>query len=311
MIQAKLIVRIRLGLLSGVAMLAFTGCVSEHPVDPRASILLSPDSLAAHLDDPDLVLLHVGDSAAYLAEHIPGARWITRDAVSRPRSEDAEELTLELPDPVALQEVLRRVGISDDSRVVVYFEGNRLSRATRILFTLEWAGLWGRVALLDGGLDAWKASGLPLTNEVPTVEPGNVTVRPRDDLVVDASWVEAHAATSAYALVDGRAREFFVGEREDRGKAGHIPGAGSLPGTELTVDSLRLQSPEELTRLFQEAGVEPGDTVVAYCHIGQFATLVMFAAQTLGHAVKLYDGAFQDWALRDLPVDTVTSVVSR
>jgi thiosulfate/3-mercaptopyruvate sulfurtransferase len=104
-------------------------------------------------------------------------------------------------------------------------------------------------------------------------------------------------------LVDARAQVVFDGVREDRGKAGHIPGAGSTPYGEFVDDELMFKSATEIQSIFEAAGVKRGDTVVAYCHIGQYATLAMFAARTLGYEVKLYDGAFQDWAARDLPVE--------
>jgi thiosulfate/3-mercaptopyruvate sulfurtransferase len=88
------------------------------------------------------------------------------------------------------------------------------------------------------------------------------------------------------------------------GRKGHIAGAVSIPFTSVFNDSLRLRSPAELRTIFERAGVAPGDTVVAYCHIGQQATAVVFAARVLGHPVRLYDGSFQDWARRpDFPVE--------
>ena len=89
-----------------------------------------------------------------------------------------------------------------------------------------------------------------------------------------------------------------------RSRKGHIAGAKSLPFSEVTDDNGRLKSADQLTSLFTKAGVGPKDTVVAYCHIGQQATAVLFAARTLGHPVLLYDGSFQDWAGRpELPVE--------
>ena len=76
--------------------------------------------------------------------------------------------------------------------------------------------------------------------------------------------------------MDGRARAFYDGVRSDSQKSGHIPGAGSVPWTELVDESLRLKPVAELRQVFAAAGVKPGDTVVAYCHIGQYATMVMF-----------------------------------
>ena len=77
---------------------------------------------------------------------------------------------------------------------------------------------------------------------------------------------------------------------------GHIAGAHSVPSTSVTDDQLKVRSAEELAAIFAKAGVQPDDTVIAYCHIGQQATVVLFAARTLGHPVLLYDGSFEDWS---------------
>jgi len=117
--------------------------------------------------------------------------------------------------------------------------------------------------------------------------------------------VQAHEQAAGYHLVDARAPAFLDGVREDRCVAGHIPGAGNVYWTTLIdEESLLLHSPAELRELFAAAGVKDGDTVVGYCHIGQYATLMLFAARLLGHDVLLYDGAFQDWATRGLPAET-------
>jgi thiosulfate/3-mercaptopyruvate sulfurtransferase len=258
--------------------------------------------LAAQLDDPNLVILHVGDSADYEAEHIPGAHYVTRDQVSRPRSEDPDDLILELPEPDDLEQLLEGLGVSDDSRIVVYWGSEWVSPTTRVVFTLHWAGLGEQTVMLDGGIEAWKAAGYEVTDVVPLAGSGVLSLRPRSELVVDADWVSQRSGQRGYALVDARSREYFTGEREGRVKTGHIPNAGSTHWRELVDDSLLLKSADELVQEFAAAGVEPGDTVVAYCHIGQYATVAMFAARTLGHDVLLYDGAFQDWAARDLPV---------
>lgn len=259
----------------------------------------------ARLDDPNLVLLHVGPEDEYATEHIAGAVLVGREDFSHPSSHGDGALVLELPEPEAFQSALRAAGVNEDSRIVVYWGGEWVTPTARVVFTLDWAGLGDRTSLLDGGLDAWKAAGLDVTGDVRSPAAGDVVVRPRPELVVGADYVEAHAAADGFQVVDARSAGHFDGVQEDRGKAGHIPGAGSVPWTSLIdEETLLLHPPERLRELFAAAGVEEGDTVVGYCHIGQYATLMLFAARTLGHEVTLYDGAFQDWAQRDLPVET-------
>jgi thiosulfate/3-mercaptopyruvate sulfurtransferase len=82
------------------------------------------------------------------------------------------------------------------------------------------------------------------------------------------------------------------------GKRGHIPGAINIPFSEIA-DSQLMIDRDRVSKLFDQAGIKPNDTIVGYCHIGQQATAMLFAARLLGHEVRLYDGSFQDWAVND------------
>ena len=289
-----------------VLAIAVVALAAAAPARAQTSdLLVSADWLASRLGSGDLVILHVGPEDEFAAEHIPGAVLISTMEFSHPNSHGDGPLILELPEAEAFQSALRSRGVSDDSRIVVYWGGEWVTPTARAVFTLDWAGLGDRTSLLDGGLTAWKAGGHPVSSEPSTPAPGDVTIRPREDLVVDAEWVREHGAASGYQIIDARAPAFFDGVREDRGVPGHIPGAGSVHWTTLIdEESLLLHPVDRLRELFGAAGVEPGDTVVGYCHIGQYATLMLFSARLLGHDVVLYDGAFQDWAARDLPTET-------
>jgi thiosulfate/3-mercaptopyruvate sulfurtransferase len=209
---------------------------------------------------------------------------------------------LSLPEPEAFQEALRSIGVNESSRIVVYWSDERVTAASRALFTLDWAGLGDRASLLDGGFGAWKAAGFEVEESVPVAEPGNVTIQPRDEMIVDAEWVQTELPADGYQLVDARAAAFFDGVREDRGVPGHIASAGSIPWTSLLdEETMKLHPEEKLRELLNDAGVSPGDTVVGYCHIGLFTTLALLSARLLGHEVLLYDGSFEDWAGRELP----------
>ena len=88
-------------------------------------------------------------------------------------------------------------------------------------------------------------------------------------------------------------------------KTGHIDGAVSVPYVSLVDENQQLKPKADLEAAFAKAGVKPGDTVIGYCHIGQQATATLFAARSLGYPVLLYDGSFEDWSRRNLPVTTV------
>ncbi|MET0395425.1 MAG: rhodanese-like domain-containing protein [Longimicrobiaceae bacterium] len=270
----------------------------------RERMLVSGEWLARHLRDPGLVLLHVGERAEYDREHIPGARFVTLGDVSTPHPQGDDGLHLQMLPAAELRERLAALGVSDGSRVVLYYGGDWVSPTTRVFFALDHAGLGAQTSVLDGGMQAWKREGRPVTAEVPRSAAGRLAARPARDLVVDAEWVRTHRGRPGVVLVDGRAAAFYDGVQAGGGRSGHIPGARSIPFTEITDERLAVRSPAELDALFRRAGAKPGDTVVGYCHIGQQATAVLFAARTLGYDVRLYDGSFEDWDRRaDLPVE--------
>lgn len=258
--------------------------------------------LTAHLHDRNLVLLQVGPKDAYEKQHIAGARPMTMNDVIRPMKHDMgdSEIMVELPDTATLRTKLESFGISDDSRVVLYFASDQvLSATTRVLFTFDYLGLGDRTSLLDGGLPAWVSAGKPVTSEVPAAPaPGHLTPRPAKNSVADVELVKSVSAHPGYRLVDARSAVYYNGTEPTYNKSGHIPGAANIPFTELFTDKL-LFDKNRAAKLFEQAGIRPGDTVVAYCHIGMQATAVIMAARELGHPAMLYDGSFQDWAVNN------------
>lgn len=269
----------------------------------RDSMIVSTEWLAKHLNDKSLVLLQVGEKKEYDAAHIPGAQFIQTSDISTPRGQG---LNLELPSVEQLKTTFERFGVTDKSRVVVYFSKDWVTPTSRVYFTLDYLGLGDRTSILDGGLPAWQAEHRPVTTEVRAVWMGSFTPHPNAKLVVDASWVSANLNTPGVAILDARDAKFYSGaEAGMMPRAGHIPHAKSIPFSTLVDDSTnRFKNAETLRALFTSAGVKSNDSVATYCHIGQQASLLYFVSRYLGYDAHLYDGSFQDWSnRRDLPVE--------
>lgn len=287
-----------------IIVLALAGAVSVRAqVKVRESMIVSADWLAKHLHDDSLVLFQVGDKSEYEAAHIPGAQFIQTSDISTPRGSG---LILELPPTDQLKTTFEKFGVTDHSRIVIYFGKDWVTPTTRVYFTLDYLGLGDRTSILDGGLPAWRAAGQPVTAEVKTVKPGSFTLHANTRLVVDAAWVSANLNKPGVAILDARATKFYTGQ--DAGqmpRAGHIPHSKSIPFSTLVEDgSNKFKPPAALQALFTSAGVNKDDSVTTYCHIGQQASLLYFVARYLGYDAHLYDGSFEDWSKRkDLPVE--------
>jgi len=257
--------------------------------------LVSTPWLAGQIGSPDLVVLHVGTEKDYGERHIAGARLVRLVDVG---VTDAQGLRLQLPAVEALQKTLGAVGVSDESRIVVYAGNASMQSATRVWFTLDYLGLGNRSSLLDGGLAAWCAEGRPVSIEAPAPVAATFTARPRPELVATTDWIRSKLADPEFVLIDARTEEFYSGASAgSMPRAGRIPGARNVPFPSVFEADGKLKPKAELARMI---GSRP---VVTYCHIGQQATVVYFVARYLGLDVRLYDGSFQEWSGRkELPV---------
>lgn len=273
--------------------------------NPRDSLLVTTDWLAQHLKDANLVLLHVGEMGerkTYDTGHIPGARFITMSDVSAPNDPG-----LEMPDLGALRNTLAALGVSDRSKIVIYSSGRALTEVTRIIYTLDFAGLGANTVMLQGGLPAWTRENRETTSAVLAPKPGTLSPLKAQPLVVDVKFVQTKARTPGFTLVDGRSRSVYDGVPQGNmggnNPLGHIPGALSAPVSDMYNEKEELRPTEELEAVFAKAGVKPGETVIGYCWVGQIATAMLFAARATGHPVLLYDGSIRDWNARKLPLE--------
>src|ERR1043166_707134 len=206
--------------LFALAVFTFTSAVCVQNVEGkvRSSMIVSTDWLATHLKDDPLVLLQVGEKKEYEAVHIRGAQFIQLSDISTPRGKG---LILELPPLEDLKATFEKFGVTDKSRIVIYFSKDWVTATARVYMTLDYLGLGDRTSILDGGLPAWLAEGKPVTAEIRQPKPGKFTPHPKRKLVVDAAWVSANIGKPGVAILDARSAKFFTGA-----EAGQMPRAG-------------------------------------------------------------------------------------
>jgi thiosulfate/3-mercaptopyruvate sulfurtransferase len=274
----------------------------------RKSMLVSTAWLQEHLNDPSLVILHTGTNRReYKDGHIQGARFLWTQALAY----SDPDLTLELPSKAQADSVLKKLGISEKSHIILCFDGSNVSPTTRVFFTLDYLGLGDRVSLLDGGLDAWKAEGRPIVTETPTIAEGSFVPDIKANLVVASDWLKDNLTNPAISIVDARAAQYFSGSGGGMPRPGHIPNAVNIPFSNVVDSTNKLKDPASLKRIFQQAGVKQGSRVISYCHIGQQASVVYFVAKYLGYEAQVYDGSFEEWSGRkDLPLVNPASAFS-
>lgn len=272
--------------------------------------LVDADWLSENLDEPDLRVLdaswHLPGSgrdarAEYLAEHIPGAAFFDIDRIVDHES----DLPHMLPDADHFAAGMGALGIGNDSAVVVY-DSHGLFSAARAWWMLRTFG-HERVAILDGGLPAWRARELPL--EAGEVTPDPVSFRARLDMrrVWTLDDVARNLETGSACLLDARPSGRFAGmDPEPRPglPSGHVPGARNLPFDRIIdPDTRRVLPMADLQALFADLDERP---VVCSCGSGVSACVLAFALHLLGREdVAVYDGSWTEWAGRgDLPIET-------
>ena len=276
--------------------------------------IVSTSWLADHLDDPDVRIVDATyhlpgtnrDAAAEFAEaHIPGAVFFDVDDIAAPESKAPGGPPHMLPPPGLFAERMADLGIGNDSFVVCY-DVHGLMSAARAWWMLRAFGHDG-VAVLDGGLPAWKAEGRPLASGVPTPAPARFTPHLRPALL--RSKAEVLAGTVG-TVIDARARERFEGtapEPRPGLRGGHIPGALNLPfGELLDPATKRLLPPEQIAARFATAGLPESGPVTASCGSGITACVLALGLHRIGREdAAVYDGSWAEWGMPgDTPVET-------
>jgi len=260
--------------------------------------LVSTQWLADHLGEPDLIVVdsswHMPSTGRngrheYLAQHIPGARYLDIDEVA----DRSSAVPHTLPSASDFSNAMQALGVDRDDRIVVY-DNSATRNAARGWFMLRHFGA-ERVAILDGGMQQWLAEGRATESGEPAPREARFDAVERDELVTKQQLL----AGSNLPWLDARGRPRFEGAEEDPRPgvaAGHAPGARNLPFASLYREDGRFKSLDDIRQLFDKAGVDPSQAFVASCGSGVTANSLIFAAHLLGNdRAKLYDGSWSEW----------------
>lgn len=248
-----------------------------------AQPIVSGDWLQAHLKDSNIRVIYVGNADEYAKGHIPGARAMDHMATVR-IGENGHRLAAN----DVLVRALAKAGAADGTHVVLY--GDSPMELGWVSSAFAAIGHVADVSWLDGGLPTWRSEHRPLDTTTPPDASGTLTARPADDLFVDAAWMRAHLQSPTTKILDVRTQ----GEWNN----GHLPGATLILWQDLFADvkTQKLKSADEIKALLARAGVGADQEVVTYCAVGMRASLMAWAARTVGMPAKIYIGSWQDWS---------------
>jgi thiosulfate/3-mercaptopyruvate sulfurtransferase len=273
----------------------------------NSNSLVSTDWLAEHMSAPDVRVVDGSwflptsgrdARAEYEEAHIPGAVFFDIDDIA----DTDNPLPHMLPAPEKFSARVRKLGLGDGNRIVVY-DALGLFSAARVWWMFRAFGD-DDVAVLDGGLPKWLAEGRP-TESLPTMpQERHFTARLNHLMVRDLDQVRANIGTDRAQLVDARSTgRFEATDPEPRTelRGGHVPGSLSLPYGELLDPETGTMLPADALReRFQAAGVDLARPVVTTCGSGVTACILALGLHLLGHRdVAVYDGSWTEWGGRD------------
>jgi thiosulfate/3-mercaptopyruvate sulfurtransferase len=275
--------------------------------DYAKDVLVETQWVEDHLDDDSIRIVEVDENPALYAEsHIPGAigfDW---------KKDLQDQVKRDFLGPKEFGDLFGSRGISNDHLVVLYGDRNNWFAA----YTYWYLKYYGHdnVKLINGPREKWISEGRATSSEVPSYPAGTFNARPGDESIRAKRDEVLVALGGGTKLVDVRSPQEFSGEliamagyeQEGAQRAGHIPGAASVPWAQAVKEDGTFKSADELRELYSSKGVLNGNDIIAYCRIGERSAHTWFVLhELLGRdKVKNYDGSWTEWGnLVDVPIE--------
>ncbi|WP_419255324.1 3-mercaptopyruvate sulfurtransferase [Caulobacter sp. ErkDOM-YI] len=274
--------------------------------------LVSTAWLRDHLEAPDVRIVDASwfmpgtprdPRAEFLLAHIPGAVFFDIDEIS----DETSSLPHMLPSPIKFASRVRKLGLGDGSRIVVY-DSLGILPAARVWWTFRAMG-HEDVVVLDGGLPKWIAEGHPIEDGPALPQERHFTSRYQADIVRTAQQMKRNLETGREQVIDARPAGRFTGEVPEPRvglRGGHIPGSRNIPLSDMLGPDGTMLTADKLAGVFAAAGVDISKPIATTCGSGITASVVALALARLGHPrAAVYDGSWTEWGgLEDAPVVT-------
>lgn len=257
----------------------------------RPELLVETDWLAKNLSDPKLRIVDLRAADKYQAGHIPGSVSLNSNQLDQMYG-----TVQNVAPPEKVAEVVGNLGISNDTKVVLYDDNNTLT-AGRVFWVLDYNG-HPSVSVLNGGFPKWDAEKRETTRQAPKIEPAKFVAKLDPTKIADEEYVKASIGKSSVSLCDARTPNEYAGTDVRSARGGAIPGAKNV-NWELNVTkeaTPQMKLAADLKKLYADAGVSPDQEVITYCQTGVRAAQTYFTLKLIGYTkVRNYDGSWQEW----------------
>lgn len=264
---------------------------------PNGEVLVGIDDLASLMQNSNVVLVDMRDDA-FMEGHIPGAVWFGGISAL---VDESNEIDAFLAGPAMFQDMMRMVGVDNDSRIIIYDGGNGLG-ASRLFYALS---LYGHenASVLNGGFAAWKAANMMISSEAEIPSRGNFTVEYNEERACDISFITNRLDNDNVVILDARAPGEYSGETLRAERGGHIPGAVNLEwrnfveaNGDLSEGIPFFKSAGELRNILAEKGITRDKEVITHCQSNVRGSHAFFTLRLMGYDdVRAYEGSWYEW----------------